>query len=255
MVEKRGKEILIEGTDGSGKKTQSVKLVDRLDLEGFPSERMSFPRYHTPTGRIISQCYLGRKTEPEKGDVAWFGNADSVDPMIASLYYAADRKAAKEKMIGILNSGKNLVLDRYVESNMGHQGGKETDPKKREEMIEFIEELEYGLLKLPRPDLTIFLYLPYEHTVKLREKRLETDGHESNQGHLIRAEETYLQLAEKYKWTKINCTRLGNVRSKEDIAEEVYQHAIDTITYRKMFLQDYLLQIRTRIQNLINKNF
>ena len=224
----KGKIILMEGTDGSGKNTQAKKLVERLTQDGLPCEMMSFPRYDTPTGRIIGQCYLGKNLG--EGDKAWFGEADSVDPNVASLYYAADQKAAEGEIRRIINSGTHLVLDRYVESNMGHQGGKETDPEKRKKFIKFIEDLSYGVLNLPRPDLTIFLYLPYEHGEVLRKKRGgERDGHESNLDHLIRAEETYEFLSEKYEWKKITCNVLGNTRSEEDISEEVYKHVLPLI--------------------------
>ena len=224
----KGKIILMEGTDGSGKNTQAKKLVERLTQDGLPCEMMSFPRYDTPTGRIIGQCYLGKNLG--EGDKAWFGEADSVDPNVASLYYSADQKAAEGEIRRIINSGTHLVLDRYVESNMGHQGGKETDPEKRKKFIKFIEDLSYGVLNLPRPDLTIFLYLPYEHGEVLRKKRGgERDGHESNLDHLIRAEETYEFLSEKYEWKKITCNVLGNTRSEEDISEEVYKHVLPLI--------------------------
>lgn len=223
----KGKIILIEGTDSSGKETQSRNLVKRLSKEGLPCTRINFPRYDTPTGRIIGQCYLGKKDLGE-GDVAWFGDANKVDPKIALLYYATDRLAAKEEILETINSGTHLILDRYVESNMGHQGGKEKDPKKRRKIIEFIENLEYGLLNLPMPDLTLFLYMPYEVGRELKNRTNETkDGHESNLDHLRRAEKSYLCLAEEKNWTKIFCTPDGtmdSLKTIEDIAEEVYQN-------------------------------
>jgi dTMP kinase len=221
--------IEVEGTDGSGKNTQAKKLVERLNQDGFPSEIMSFPTYDSASGRIVGQCYLGKQGLGE-GDVAWFGDANSVDPRLASVYYAANRLQEKNKMLKILQSGKGLILDRYVESNMAHQGGKAKTPEERDEIIDFIEGLEYRHLKLPRPDLTIFLHMPYEHAEKLREKRGGLkDGHESNSEHLKRAEETYVYLANIYGWEKINCTRLGNVKTIEEISDEVYQSVMKTI--------------------------
>ena len=108
----RGKIISIEGTDGSGKATQTIELVKNLRKNGILCERISFPRYHTPTGRVISQTYLGKKRKSEEGDVAWFGKADEVDPKIAALYYVADRLAAKDEIMEIINSGKHLILTR-----------------------------------------------------------------------------------------------------------------------------------------------
>ena len=98
---KRGKIIVIEGTDGSGKKTQSEKLFERLNREGMFSEMMSFPRYFTPTGRIIGQCYLGKNLG--EGDAAWFGNPDKVDFRVASMLYACDRLAAVPEILEIIN--------------------------------------------------------------------------------------------------------------------------------------------------------
>ena len=100
---KKGKLIVIEGTDGSGKKTQTQLLIKRLNLEGIPAEHMSFPRYGTPSGRIIGQCYLGKNGLGE-GDVAWFEEADKLDPLVASLYYAADRRLATPEIELILES-------------------------------------------------------------------------------------------------------------------------------------------------------
>lgn len=229
---KRGRIILIEGTDGSGKETQSVKLVSHLIRDGVSCERMSFPRYKTPTGRIVGQCYLG-KVNLGEGDTAWFGEADGVDPRIASLYYAADRLAAVPEIMRIIDSGSHLVLDRYVESNMAHQGGKATTQQERSDIVRFISSLEYGHLNLPLPDLTFFLYMPLKAASFLRTQRGEApDGHESNLEHLRRAEETYLELAQRFKWRRIDCAPDGTVdslRRPEEIHEEVYSHVVSIL--------------------------
>jgi len=114
-------------------------------------------------------------------------------------------------------------LDRYVESNMAHQGGK-LKGEERKKFIDFVEKLEYGLLELPRPDRTIFIYVPTEVTIKLRKQRNEIpDAHERNFEHLRNAEEAYLELSEKFSWTKIECVQKGEIRNRESIAEEIYQ--------------------------------
>ncbi|GBE19657.1 thymidylate kinase [archaeon BMS3Abin17] len=238
---KRGKIIEIEGTDSSGKETQSKLLLKRLKEQGISIEMMSFPQYKTPTGRIVGQCYLGKGFEKMGG--SWFGDSDSLDPLIASLYYAGDRKYAMPKIEDILNSGTNLIFDRWVESNMGHQGGKAKNPKERIKIIEFINKLEYDLLELPKPDHITFLYMPTEVAIKLREKRdikraEKPDGHENNIEHLKRAEQTYLQLAEKYRWNKIDCTLDGTIKtlkSEEDIGEEVYR-SVEQKIFSKIIL-------------------
>lgn len=233
---KRGKIIVFEGTDGSGKDTQSKRLVERLQNEGFPCEVMSFPRYHSPTGRVIGQAYLG-KPDLGEGDVGWFGDPSKLPPKIASLYYAADRMAAVPEIREITHSGKHLIFDRWVESNMAHQGGK-LPLQARKGFIKFIEKLEYKTLKLPRPNQIIFLYMPSQVATQLREKRGEpADGHESSIEHLIRAEETYLYLAEQYGWVKIDCApkkTCDSLKSEDDIAEEVYGHVIKIIKPSKL---------------------
>lgn len=231
---KKGSLIVIEGTDGSGKQTQSKMLVERLNAEGYFSTTMSFPRYNTPTGRIIGQTYLGKNLREYGwlGDTNWFNNADKVDPLVASLYYAADRRAAAREMEKILNSGTNLVLDRYYQSNMAHQGGKIEIDSERMRIFDFIQKLEIELLKIPEEKAVIFLYMPLEVASILRENRGETpDGHESNIEHLKRAEKTYLQLSEYYwwKWKRIDCAPENTLKSKKEIHEEVYKTALEII--------------------------
>jgi dTMP kinase len=224
---KIGKLIVIEGNDSSGKETQTKLLVKRLNSENISCATMSFPRYNTPTGRIIGQCYLGKKDLGKKfgwqGDYCWLGDANSVDPLVASLYYTADRVAAIREIKETLCSGTNLVIDRYVESNMAHQGGKEPDSQKRCKIFHKIDDLEYHLLGFPRPDTIVYLYMPYTISKILKLKRGSTDGHESNPKHGINAEKAYMQLAEMFKWIKIDCAPdKSRARSEEDIAEEVY---------------------------------
>ena len=222
----RGILTVIEGTDGSGKQTQSVRLVERLQSEGIPVQRMAFPRYHTPTGRIISQCYLGKKRAPEEGDVAWFGDADNVDPLLASMYYAADRYAALPEMNRILDSGTHLILDRYYQSNLAHQGGKIRDRDARVRFFEALGSIEIQALGIPEGQKIIFLYMPWQVALELRKDREGGDGHESNIDHLKRAEEVYLDLAENPLWEKIDCApdgTLSSLKSPEEVHEKVYE--------------------------------
>ncbi len=219
----RGKIICIEGTDCSGKGTQTKRLLERLSLEGQKVEMMSFPVYDSPTGKIIGGPYLGK----ENICSGWFSEgANQVDPKVASLYYAADRLYHLSKINAILDSGTNLILDRYVSSNMGHQGGKIKNPQERKEMYEFLEKLEYDLLGLPSPDLTIFLFMPYEIGQELKKGREDaTDQHENNLDHMLNAEKAYLELAKQYNWVQINCAAartLESIKSIEQIHEEVY---------------------------------
>jgi len=225
----KGRLIVIEGTDGSGKRTQADKLLDRLNCRGLPTQLISFPRYETPAGRIIGQCYLGK--EIGDGDVAWFGEPDKLDARVASLYYAADRLDAVPEILEIINSGHNLILDRYYQSNMGHQGGKISDRDEREKMFDYLEELELKINQIPREDMTIFLYMPLVVSAELRKQRAEKtqqvqDGHESNPDHLRRAEESYLNLEKRFgNWQRIDCAPEGtrqSLKSLEEIHNEIY---------------------------------
>ncbi len=219
---KKGKIIVIEGTDCSGKETQTSLLVQSLRREGRKIERLSFPAYETPTGKIVGGPYLGKKHICE----GYFPEgAANVDPKVASLYYAADRRYNRDKILDLINQGIDVVLDRYVESNMGHQGGKIFDKEERLKLYESLAALEYGFLELPKPDFTIFLYMPYKKVAELRNGRKEPgDQHEASVLHIRNAEHAYLELAKIHNYKKINCIdKSGNLRDIEDIQEEVFK--------------------------------
>lgn len=217
-----GKLIVIEGTDGSGKQTQAERLSARLKEEGFQCEIIGFPRYGTATGDIVGDCCLGRDNRINTG--SWFENFSKVDSKIACLYYAADRLAASEEIRKKLDEGKIVILDRYVESNMGHQCGKVLDRKGRAELRDWIVELEYKLLKLPQPNLILFLHMPLKVSKILKKGMNEKlDAHEVDEDHLKNAENAYLELADYYGWEKISCSLDGNnPREVNEIHEEVY---------------------------------
>lgn len=216
----KGKLIVIEGTDCSGKQTQSELLVKFLNENGIKTLRMGFPMYETPTGKIIGGPYLGKDWIC---DGYFPEGAAAVNPKVASLYYAADRKYNIDKVMKYINKGYNVILDRYVESNMAHQAGKILDPIEQSEMINWLDKLEYTFLELPRPDMTIFLHMPYEASTKLREGREEKgDQHETDKDHIINAEKTYLLLAKRYFYDVVKCVNEENeIRTIEDIQKEI----------------------------------
>lgn len=218
----KGKLITIEGTDCSGKETQTNLLIKKLREEGYQVQNFSFPNYNSPTGKIIGGPYLGK----DGFDKCYFEEGSSkVDPKVASLYYAADRKYNIDKIIFLLDQGYNVILDRYIYSNMAHQGGKIIDKNKREKMYNWLDKLEFDLLKLPKPDLTIFLHMPVSAAHKLKEKRKEkADGHEKDEHHLHQAEKAYLELAKKYNFVTIECSdKKGNPKDIESINNVLYQ--------------------------------
>jgi dTMP kinase len=230
ITKKMGKLIVIEGTDCSGKETQTTKLFESLTTQGYDCERISFPRYGTPTGDIVGDSYLGKGNRVSPG--SWFPNAANLDPKVASLYYAADRRHALKEIKSKLEEGKILISDRYTTSNMGHQCGKLESTEERLEMASWLETLEYNLLELPKPNSVIFLYMPTNVANKLKAERPETaiDAHETNQTHLINAERAYLELSDHYNWHQVNCSA-NNIdpRSIDEIHQEVLSHAIKTI--------------------------
>lgn len=216
---KKGKLIVVEGTDCSGKETQVKRAVARFKEMGLNIYNYSFPMYDTPTGRIVGGPYLGKSYICE----GWFPEgATNVDALTASAYYAADRRYN----IGIINEhlekGDIVILDRYVESNMAHQGGKLKTPEERTKMYQKLDTLEFEIMELPRPDAVIFLYMPFEYAAVLKKNREETpDQHESNKAHLKQAETAYLELTEKYGYKKITCVKDDIIRTIDDINDEV----------------------------------
>lgn len=217
----KGKLIAIEGTDCSGKETQTSLLITRLREEGCQVQNFSFPNYNSPTGRIIGGDYLGKEYI---GPSIFKEGSVNVDPKVASLYYAADRKYNIEKIMFLLDNGYNVILDRYIYSNMAHQGGKIKNKKDRFEMYKFLEKLEFDLLELPRPDITIFLHMPLSISQKLKEGRSEApDGHESSKDHLIMAEKSYLELASRYNFETIECGENDEAKNVEEINDLIYE--------------------------------
>ncbi|MDY5874526.1 MAG: thymidylate kinase [Bacilli bacterium] len=214
----KGKIIVVEGTDCSGKETQSKLLEERLNSIGKKCVRFDFPNYESPTGKIIGGAYLGK---PEIGPSFFKEGAVNVEPHVVCLYYAADRKYAMPEIEKYLNDDYYVILDRYTTSNLAHQGSKIHDKDERFNMYQWIDKLEYWLLGLPKPDKTIFLHVPLENTLELRKNRKSIDEHEKSPEYLKRAEESYLELSELYNWDKIECIRNNKLRSVEDINNEI----------------------------------
>lgn len=217
----RGKLIVIEGTDCSGKETQAKLLVQHLKEEGIKVEEMSFPMYDTPTGRIIGGPYLGK----EMISKGWFQEgAPAVEPKVAALYYAADRRYNIPSVLKKLDAGISVILDRYVYSNMAHQGGKILDTNERMNMYAWLDILEFKLLELPKPDIAIFLHMPTDYTLELLKKREELlDEAEQNIEHLKQAENAYIELASVYKWKTIECFDESGLLSIMTIHDRVFE--------------------------------
>ena len=216
-----GKFIVIEGTDCSGKETQSKLLVEKLTNLGKKAIRITFPNYDSPTGKIIGGPYLGK----EEISSCWFPEgAVHVDPKVACLYYAADRKYNENEIKKYLDEDYFVICDRYISSNMAHQGSKIVDDNERFNMYQWIDKLEYWLLALPKPDKTIFLHVPYSYAFELKKNRISLDEHEKSEEHLKNSEIAYLELSSYYNWININCISNNSIRTIEDINDEIIEN-------------------------------
>ena len=218
----RGKLIVIEGTDCSGKETQTKLLEEKLKKINRNIKLYSFPMYDSPTGKIVGGPYLGKSYICE----GWFPEgAPSVNYKVASLYYSADRLYNIDKIIDELNNGFDIILDRYVYSNMAHQGGKIKNKDERLKMYKWLEKLEFDLLELPVPDIKIFLHMPTEFSKILKQNREEKlDEHEASENHLKNAENAYLEITDLYGFKKVECVKDEKIRNIEDINQEIFEY-------------------------------
>ena len=214
-----GKLIVIEGTDGSGKSTQFKRLSERLSAENICFKHLVFPRYKEDSSALI-RMYLGGQ----------FGDKPSdVNAYAASAFYAVDRFASYKMDWGQWYEAGGVVLsDRYTTSNAVHQASKEPE-NARENYLQWLYDFEYDKLKLPRPDLTIYLDVPTDFTEKLLRSReqstnTQADIHEKDMAYLATCRQTGRAAAEFYGWTVIQCVRDGAMRSIEDIHQEIYEH-------------------------------
>ena len=209
-----GKIIVIEGLDGSGKETQSKLLVQALQQMGRKAIEFSFPMYNSPTGKIFKECVMG------KDNKSWFKEGyEQLDPELVCLYTAADRKYHQTLLQDYLDQDYIIVLNRYTSSNMANQGSKYETSDERFYMYQWIDKLEYWLLKLPKPDCTILLNLPTSYLEQLKEKQVSFLFDEVNSSSKVL--DSYLELKALYNWDMIDCVRGGRVKSIEEIHQEI----------------------------------
>ena len=212
----KGKLIVLEGIDGSGKATQSALLEKKLKAEGKEVMHISFPDYDSDSSALV-KMYLAGQFGKDPGDV---------NPYAASLFYAVDRFASyRTKWKNFYEKGGIVIADRYTTSNMVHQMTKYEEEKERKDFLTWLEKTEYEELELPRPDLVILLDIPLsisENLVKERAKQGGTmDIHEQHLDYLKKCHDAYQELVTMYGWQKIACAKDGSLRSMEDIAAEV----------------------------------
>lgn len=216
----RGKLIVIEGIDGAGKGTQAELLAHALQERGIPFVTFSFPRYESSFGRLIARFLNGE-----------FGALAGIDPHFSALLYAGDRLEVKPQLEAALNSGRAVVLDRYVASNLAHQAAR-MPAERRTDFIVWLRQLEYGIYGLPTEDLVIYLRVPPaegHRLVGLKSARNYTartrDLQESDVSHLKEAALVYDELARAANWVTIDCfeAESGKHRRPEEIHRDVLE--------------------------------
>ena len=216
----KGKLITIEAGDGSGKATQTKALYDRLLAEGYQVLKVEYPDYQSESSALV-RMYLGGEFGQQAENVSAYG---------ASAFFAVDRYASYLlKWRQAYESGWIILADRHTTSNMVHQAVKLKDSAEREEFLTWLWDFEFGRLQLPVPDRVIYLDMPPEISDRLINSRAAKDSsrqkdiHEKDTSYLHHCHRAYNEVAEKYGWVKISCAQQGNLRTVQDIHEDVYQ--------------------------------
>jgi dTMP kinase len=215
MDNARGTFIVIEGSDGSGKTTQFNILAEELASVGYEVVTLKFPQYSEPSSYFVRE-YLG----------GGYGNAEDVGPYTASLFYALDRFAAAKTIRDALAQGKIVLTDRYVGANMAHQGTKFRSAEERRGFFIWLDNLEFEMLRIPRPDATLVLRVPVAVSQKLLDKTGKTrDVHEQSADHLEKAVEVYDDLTQLFPkdFMRLDCTREGELLDIDTIRKLVWQ--------------------------------
>ena len=214
----KGRLIVFEGTDGSGKATQSRLLFERLEREGVDCRKLNFPRYGEKSAALV-ELYLGG---------AFGSHPDDVNAYAASTFYAVDRYASyKQDWGGYYEAGGLLIADRYTTSNAVHQASKLPEGE-RKAFLDWLFDTEYRLLGLPKPDLVIYLDMPTEITEKMMRRRETATGthadiHEQDETYLKNCRAAAREIVKDCGWTVIRCARDGDPRTVEDIHNQVYR--------------------------------
>ena len=214
----QNKFLAIEGIDGAGKRTQIDLLCKLLRKRGVPFTRFSFPRYRSFYGRMVGRFLNGE-----------FGRLAEVDAHFSALLYAGDRLEAKKELERALTNGRVLVADRYVASNLAHQGAR-VAPRKRKSFLQWLRELEYNVHGIPCEELIVLLRVPAAQAQRLVERkakrdytRKKKDIQEADLKHLQEAAKVYDRLARAPRWLTIECfdAAAGKLRPPNEIHREL----------------------------------
>lgn len=218
--EQNGLFIVIEGTDGSGKSTQYTELKKHLVEAGYEVVDMHFPRYNNESSYFVREYLAGN-----------YGSAEEVSPYTSSIFYALDRYQASAEIQQALSAGKIVLCDRFVGSNMAHQGTKFVNDEERRGYFIWLDNLEYSTLKIPRPDLNFVLNTPAETIIERLNNKLQSsehikkDIHENNTSHIIHSIEIYNDLCNLFPkdFQKIDCARNNKLLTVEEIHKIIWE--------------------------------
>ncbi|MDO8530519.1 MAG: deoxynucleoside kinase [bacterium] len=213
----KGKFFVLEGVDGSGKATQTKLLTEALIKKGYKVEKVDFPQYGKGSAALL-EMYLN----------GGYGTAEEIGPYRASIFYACDRYDASFKVRQWLAEGKMVIADRYIASNIGHQGSKVIHNKAAwDKYIDWLHDLEYNIFKIPKPDYTFILKISPELSMKMssniknaekKQKRASylgddkrKDIHEADVMHLENSLKSYMAISKKYpkEYKIIECEEKG----------------------------------------------
>ena len=218
-MQAKGKLLVLEAGDGSGKATQTKMLRERLVAESRCVRQVEFPDYASPSSALV-RMYLG-------GD---FGErASEVNAYAASAFFAVDRYASfQTKWRADLEAGAIVLADRYTTANMVHQAVKLEDAAEREAFLAWLEDFEYEKLALPRPDLVLFLDMDPAVSRRLIAARAAASGaardiHERDEDYLVRCHRASVNLAARCGWQRVRCSEAGEPLSREAVHEKIYE--------------------------------
>ena len=219
----KGKLIILEAGDGSGKATQTRLLYERLMKEGRSALRVEFPDYEAE-GSVLVRLYLGG---------AFGKRPEDVNAYAASTFFAVDRFASyRTKWKDFYEAGGIVLADRYTTSNMVHQAVKLQNSAERDAFLDWLWDFEFQKLGLPAPDRVVFLDMAPEVAARLIDARARETGtaediHEQDKEYLVRCHEAYRMLAKRYGWKTVRCSEGGEPRPIETIQEDVWQAVKD----------------------------
>ena len=216
----KGKLITIEAGDGSGKATQTKELLEHLQRDGYNVMKVEYPDYKSESSALV-RMYLGGTFGQQAADVDAYG---------ASTFFAVDRYASCHlNWKKAYEDGAIILADRYTTSNMVHQAVKLTDPMERENFLSWLWDFEFGKLKLPVPDVVVYLDMEPAVSDRLISQRAaqnterKKDIHEKDREYLHRCHEAYGWVARKYGWKTVKCSENGEPRPIAAIHADVYR--------------------------------